>query len=224
VTSYRQINKSQKKLLDNSVTLDLLPSDFEGRLVPIGGVIPIMDNIPGSYTHPGGGAVDKGLMLCDGTAISVGNMNGQNTPNINSDCFLRGSSSSGTTGGANDKAIPAAALPSHTHPVTLNNAGTHGHSASPNGVANMPHIHNQYVTGTSGGPGSRRDNNTPGRRFLTTHTVTSSSNAPHNTPAGTTGASNAPHSHPVTVDNAGTGSTFNIEPSYVTTKYVIRVL
>jgi hypothetical protein len=226
------------------ITLDTLSNEVEFGLMPIGSVISVMSSTPGAYSHPGGGTVDEGLMLCDGvTVIPRGPMAGQTVPGLDNDTYLRGSAASGAAGGANDKIIPAAALPEHTHGASTITANTpHPHPGSPNGTHDVPHSHTQRMTWTGFpplfNPGGRRDRNdtSPGSIFdqgINTgpaHTQSYPGAPPtttlHTHPGGGTGAHPMLHGHGITVNPAGTGSpinTLNVEPEYLTTIYAIRI-
>ena len=174
--------------------------------------------------HPGSG-VDNGLQLCDGSIISVGTMSGQNTPNMTNDCFLRGSSVSGAPGGANAKSIPLASLPPHTHSISTNTGGAHGHNGSPNHLTTPSHQHVHYVTHTGPITPGRRDYNGDGNGNILTQALNDYANAPHNHPAGNIPANTALHGHPISVSSStGSGSSFDVQPYYCTTRYLIRVL
>lgn len=104
--------------------------------VPIGGIIPWAKTITGVPSLP---ACWK---ECDGTNVSDANspLNGQATPNLNgANAFLRGSTTSGGTGGA----------ATHAHSVTASaryysSAGSgmsfarHGHTHTVNSSSNVP--------------------------------------------------------------------------------------
>ena len=73
--------------------------------VPIGAIMPVVNASPitgGGYTIPPSGTVDtNGWQLCDGVAIPGGNTLTGSTPNLSDGRYLRGSTTSGSTGGAN---------------------------------------------------------------------------------------------------------------------------
>jgi hypothetical protein len=87
---------------------DLIESNKNGWM-PVGTVIPVMGSITGAIAIPASGTVVDGMMYCDGTAIPGGQTLSGNTPAINGDVFLQGSSIAGATGGANTIAL------SHVH-------------------------------------------------------------------------------------------------------------
>ena len=214
----------------DSSTNSSLSNDILRGSIPLGGVVPVMSDTTGAYSHPGGGVIDRGLMLCDGVSvIPSGPLAGQTPPGLNNQRFVRGSAAAGVSGGNSNKNIPTTILPPHAHSVTVNNANMpHGHPASPNGTASAPHPHTQRVTANSG-PIGMRDYNSDGPSNLIYQTNTATSNAPHSTPAGNIPSASGPsgsaglHSHPTTVDNEGAGGTFNVEPNYMDTVYLIRV-
>ena len=224
MASFSRLAKAKKTYTDGAITLDEVDTTVSYGLIPIGAVIPVQEQLVGAYLHPGSG-VDNGLQLCDGSIISVGTMSGQNTPNMTNDCFLRGSTVSGAPGGANAKSIPLASLPPHTHSISVNAGGAHGHPASPNSPGGANHEHAQYVTHTGPISPGRRDYDNDGSASVYSHTKSGAANMHHNHPAGNIPASNATHGHPISVSStAGSGTAFDIQPYYCTTRYLIRVL
>ena len=224
MASFSRLSKAKKTYLDGAITLDAVDTSVSYGLIPIGAVIPVQEQLVGAYLHPGSG-VDNGLQLCDGSIISVGTMSGQNTPNMTNDCFLRGSNVSGAPGGANAKSIPLSSLPPHTHGISVNGGGSHNHPNSANFNATPGHSHAQYVTHTGPISPGRRDYDGDGDGNVLTGTYTNFSSMHHNHPAGSIPDSNAPHGHPISVSStAGSGSSFDVQPYYCTTRYLIRVL
>jgi hypothetical protein len=193
--------------------------------VPIGTVIPMMSSTVGAYSHPGGGIVDRGLMLCDGvTVIPSGPMAGQMVPGLDSAQYLRGSATSGIPGGANNKGIPVTILPPHTHAAALApSTANHAHAGAPNGSATADHLHRQYVTANSGPVGARDWDSDGSSAIFNQGTGTAFDNSYHPHPTGSVSTGNAPHPHPLTFNPAGAGGNFNVEPSYIDVVYAIRV-
>lgn len=91
-------------------------------LMPIGGITAwakSFTNVP---------ALPDGWLECDGSVISDSDspLNGQTLPDLNGDNrFLRGNSTSGTTGGSATHSLTTAELAAHTHAVNIPN-GTGG--------------------------------------------------------------------------------------------------
>jgi len=213
------------------ITPESLVEELEFGLLPIGSVIQLTSDLTGSYTHPGGGAIDNGLMLCDGVSvIPQGPMAGQTPPGLNNDCFLKGAAAAGVSGGSDTKVIPAAALPVHGHGMTINAVNApHDHVASPNGTANALHGHTTYTAYYNfNAPNTSvidRNDTNPGQNFFQANIP--AVNAPHNTPAGNVPATNNPHGHPTIVGSTGDGSpvnTLDVLPDYISTVYAIRVI
>jgi hypothetical protein len=236
MTRYSQKFGKRRKFNSSRVTDDALSGDVKFGLVPIGGIWKLMSSTAGTYSHPGGGLIDEGLMLCDGVSvIPAGPMAGQTVPGLDNNVFLRGSSSSGIAPSnpaplSNSKVIPNAALTPHSHNTSVGGANnTHGHNASPNGAANATHRHRQNVIngGGFGSSGTRHDWNAPGNFLAHPQGInTGSSTAPHSHGAYDVGNADAPHSHPVSISPAGSGSPTNrldVVPAFMTAVFVIRV-
>ena len=84
------------------------------NLVPIGGIIPFLKSYTNTPAMPSNFVECNGQVLSDAASV----YNGQTIPNLNTvQSFLRGSSTSGTTGGANSINI------NHHHSI---NGGTGG--------------------------------------------------------------------------------------------------
>lgn len=103
-------------------------------IVPLGAVLPTFPALTGAYACAATTAADSnGYVLCQGQTIvdATSTMNGVVIPNINNDVFLKGNTTSNTSGGANTVTLTSTELPSHTHTVS-NHQHTinHGHSDS----------------------------------------------------------------------------------------------
>jgi hypothetical protein len=101
-------------------------------VVPLGAVLPTFPALTGAYACAATTAADSnGYVLCQGQTIvdATSTMNGVVIPNINNDVFLKGNTTSNTSGGANTVTLTSTELPSHTHTVS-NHTHTidHGHS------------------------------------------------------------------------------------------------
>ena len=201
--------------------------------IPVGSIMPIASNLTGSYSIPSSGTVDSlGWMYCDGSAIPSGNTLSGNTPNLTDDRFLMGSSSPGTTGGANSITLTTAQLPSHTHGAGsyATNTGTSVASSShTHGVGSLnPKL---YITGTaiiakiqssvSTWTASTQAN--ASSSVGNTNTYTNAVEMQGNTaaPAGTTSLNNI--SIDGTSSSTGSGSSIDNRPSYFACQYIIKV-
>ena len=102
---------------------------------PVGSLLAILNASPitgGGYTIPPSGTVDSnGWMYCNGAAIPAGNTLTGSAPNLTDGRYLRGSTVSGTTGGANTVVLSSANLPLHTHAISFNSGteGSHYHAS-----------------------------------------------------------------------------------------------
>lgn len=123
-----------KKEDGNWARIQSLPEDFEFGLIPVGTILPLTTHLTGSITPPPSGVIANGLMLCDGSAIPVGATLSGTLPDLTDERFLRGSTSSGTSGNATDL--------THTHDF----AHTHTTDSQLSSV-NFAHDH----TGSTGG-------------------------------------------------------------------------
>ena len=80
-------------------------------LVPIGGVVATIPALAGAYACSATTAADDlGYVVCGGQVITdaTSPLNGRTIPNINNDVFLKGHTTSNTTGGSNthDHTVP----------------------------------------------------------------------------------------------------------------------
>jgi hypothetical protein len=80
-------------------------------LVPIGGVVATIPALAGAYACSATTAADDlGYVVCGGQVINdaTSPLNGRTIPNINNDVFLKGHTTSNTTGGSNthDHTVP----------------------------------------------------------------------------------------------------------------------
>ncbi len=178
-------------------------------------------------TSVGGAWADNstspGWYQCDGN-------NG--TPNL-TDKFIRGSGTSGTTGGSDD-----AVIVSHTHTNSLGNESVaHSHTYSTQTVSTESDSHYHSMMFHSGAPGggtwrisaiNRYSSQSPGHRTTTTSSDAGGSHT--HTYSGTLTASiDDSHTHTVTIDNTSvaTGRTANGTdenmPAYYTLLYIMKV-
>ena len=126
-------------------------------IVPIGAIIPIAGSISGAESDANMKA--SGYALCNGTSAAtqgiLSPVISATMPQINNEAYLRGNTSSWTTGvatgGANTKTIASENLPTHVHAVSITSAGRsagHTHSGSTS-VNNASHSHSfSATTGT----------------------------------------------------------------------------
>lgn len=195
-------------------------------IVPVGAIIAIADSA--AWSLPGAGAVKDGYALCNGQAFPAesnaafsGNM-----PNLSDERFLQGSTTSGTTAGANTVTLSTANLPAHNHTMAHTHSINHDHgSVSTSGVGN--HSHQQYITANPGaGPyNTRQDYDLDANNLqIYTHVQTGGAGAHSHTVdlpnfTGTSGDSSA-----ASTGNTGSATAFDIRPKYFNVVYVMRVL
>ena len=186
------------------------------KYLPIGSIIAWAKSITGvPQLLPGNFVECNGQVLSDDTSP----LNGQTIPNLNgNNNFLRGSSTSGTTGGA----------ATHSHTVTVDN-DTHSHTASSASAG----AHTHTGTTDSGGAHTHTGTTDPDTDCTTitavseitdvascwhVHAFTTDSDGAH-THTFTTGSSGA-HTHDITVDSdehnhtASSGSSSSLPPYY----------
>ena len=111
-------------------------------IVPVGAILPLMANLTGVTNVTATTTADSnGYVVCGGQTISdaTSPMNGQVIPNLNNSNFIMGSSTAGSTGGANSITITESQLPSHTHTIDHGHADTF--ALSNNTVASSTHNH-----------------------------------------------------------------------------------
>lgn len=92
-------------------------------VVPIGAILPWLKSLSGTVSLP------ANFVECNGQTISdVDSVyNNVAIPDLNTtNRFLRGASTSGSTGGAETVTLTTAELPAHTHPLTMYNANGGG--------------------------------------------------------------------------------------------------
>ena len=111
---------------------------YAAGLFPLGGVIPVMSHLTGSYSLPTSGSVDSnGYMRCNGAVIPSGLVLSGTTPDLTGGRFIYGTSGSGSganflagaTGGQSSVTLVTANVPGHTHGFTTT-AHTHTFSFS----------------------------------------------------------------------------------------------
>ena len=180
-------------------------------IVPVGAVIAIANSA--AWSLPGANAIKDGYALCNGQAFPSGSNPAftGTMPNLSDERFLQGSTSSGTTGGANTVTLAIANLPAHTHSIE------HDHAAftSDSGGVDHTHTFGPLLRDTAFG-----DNNMPPR----------GSNSPISGNTTTSGASAFLHTHSINIPNftgtsgsTGSGTAFDIRPKYFNVVYVMRV-
>lgn len=101
-------------------------------IVPVGGVIAVMDNMTGAWTVPASGTVSDGWQYCDGAAVAGSQTITGTMPDLTDDRFLMGDTVSGVTGGSN----------THTSAGTLSGTQSIQHTHTVNSHSHeMHHYH-----------------------------------------------------------------------------------
>ena len=119
---------------------------------PIGAVLPWAKTLAGTPALP------AGWQECDGGVINnaLSPMNGQNTPNINgTPRFVRGNTTSGTTGGEDTHALTTEELAAHTHTYVKNVSGV---SSGPDSSGSGTTWGDQSTASGSTGSGTAHEN------------------------------------------------------------------
>jgi len=234
------IPTSEKGVANGVSTLDAtgnVPGSQLGNVVgiPFGSIMPIASNLPGTHTIPASGIVDSnGWMYCDGSVIPGGNTVGGSTPNLTNGRFLRGSTSSGATGGSDSLTIAITNMPSHTHVgashthtiAHTHSTPAHTHTASSNSTGAHTHTVSAYVNteqalGGGTAAGSVSGVKTTSSAGTHSHTITVNSGG-----SGTTGSSSAASSgaaSATTTGSTGSGTALTHIPLYMTVQYLIKV-
>ena len=121
-------------LTNKTLTAPVINSPVMAGLIPLGGVVATFPNLAGAYVCATTTAADaNGFVKCDGNTIvdATSPMNGVVVPYINNSRFLVGSTTAGSSGGADT--ISASNLPVHTH--------TFSGTANSSSVSGLAHTH-----------------------------------------------------------------------------------
>ena len=213
-------------------------------IVPLGGIIAVMAGLTGADSAST--LLTNGFALCNGTTPAAQGMTTPaivaTMPNINDSAYLRGNTSSWTSGAAasaNTKTIGSANLPVHTHGVSItssNENAVHDHAynhSHTTGTESATHTHTR--TAGSTGQGNYADGNHVQSAYTSMSVVTSdasnteSATHTHTTnsqSANSTGYQTSNHTHSVSgnTDNGSFANTaLNIEPKYFDVVYYMRV-
>ena len=199
-----QIENNINVANDATVVNRLTVGKFDGR-VPLGAAIPIVGTrsqaanagSPNSVASsiPATGAIsDDGFQLCDGVAVGSGAVLTGFVPDLTNNRYITGASTNGN--------MSTGSGPNNgdnTVTLTTNEMPQHSH-----GVSDPGHVH-EFTFGAD-------------FQYLDTTPQTGMINfgfdASRNTESATTG---------ITINNSGSGASFNIEPKYVKAIYLMRV-
>jgi hypothetical protein len=197
------------KIIGIDTIIGLTPSKLSG-IIPIGTVIPIISSgLTGTHSFPVSGTVVDGLMRADGQPIPGGHLLSGTAPNITSNRFIKGNTTSGSTGGSPTATLAAPHLPLHTHPVSVGSVNLggntptsvgHAHTASTN-PAVAPHTHTVSTSSANTWPHTHALGATFNTPTAPGITGIRRDGGPGSGPAslfdqGPMNAANAPHTHP----------------------------
>lgn len=194
-------------------------------IVPIGAVIAIANSA--AWSLPSAGSIKDGYALCNGQSFPSGSNPAftGTMPNLSDERFLQGSTTSGTTGGANTITLSTANLPAHNHGMSHTHSINHDHGnfttasggshSHPYNI-NIQHGDGAFVSGESLTSGLQLG----GRRRYTDNTESVAHAHDIDVPnfTGTSGGSSIS-----VTDNTGSGTAFDIRPKYFNVVYVMRV-
>lgn len=199
-------------------------------IVPIGAVIAIANSA--AWSLPSAGSIKDGYALCNGQSFPSGSNPAftGTMPNLSDERFLQGSTTSGTTAGANTVTLSTANLPAHTHTLSHTHSINHDHGSErfwTNWVG--AHTHAQYVTANPNGGGpynTRMDYDGDYNGLGAYYQLETGGSGAHdhyvdvnlgNFGGTSGGASNE------TTSSVGSGTAFDIRPKYFNVVYVMRV-
>lgn len=220
--------------------------------IPLGAVIATFPNLTGAFTTTATTTPDPatGFVLCQGQTLASGPMSGQVVPNINNSVFLRGSTTSGGTGGASTVSLASGNIPGHTHTFTSSTSVassshthnfSHDHIWSTQSSSNNKTLASSNTASTDCSSGSIYStdtgvivDNTGSSVSVVGHPVSPltgsryTSGVADNANSGTgssasTGSASASTTVSGTTDSTGSGTAFSIIPPYINTVYVMRV-
>lgn len=211
----------------------VVPNSLQVVIPPVGAIIAWAKSIAGvPQTLP------AGWRLCNGSTINDAEspMNGEDVPDLNGGEFLRGSGTSGGTGGSDTMA--------HTHGVTSNvtvgnhtsltlNTDQHNHSVT-GSVSSDAHSHNDtFATAAAGDTEQQGEGsfNAAGKNH--THNITGSVSSDSHSHGDTFGTGNDTHghtfsqnisNHSVTNNGVTSDAASNTEnrPKYYNVVWIIR--
>lgn len=192
-------------------------------VIPLGGIIAIRTGLTGAHPIPSPGTVDsKGFMYCNGAAIPAGNTVQGSTPNLTDGRFLRGATSSGSTGGGDNFTLTTANLPSHSHSFSATTAsdGSHSHTGSAAAVGGHTHTYERPNYGSSRRVASYQGWSS--RPLYGSFTATGSAGGHSHSLTINSGGS---HTHTLSGTTATSGSTSAVThiPKYFNVVYLIKV-
>ena len=222
-------------------------------IVPIGAVIALNPSLTGAYTTSSTTTADSnGWVLVEGQTINdaTSPMDGVTLPDLTDARFLRGSTSSGSTGGSETFTLAETNLPAHVHSIAHTHTMAHTHSidhdhgavtssedshyhltfrdTSSSGTITSANYAASEFTGSGGGLVNaydiRGDGSAPNVGRTSTYNHTHSVDLPSY--SGTSGASSAASTGAASTGNSGSvGSTTAVThiPKYLNVVYVMRI-
>jgi hypothetical protein len=212
--------------------------------VPIGGLVAVMPSIQSTdaWQPPASGVIKDGFMRADGYTITAANVaagcklrGGTVLPNMTAK-YLRGNTTSGSTGGANTQASsvavatqPAFTTPAHYHgkgTFAIGSSGPHGHPIWTNYYGGDSYANMTGAIAATGGNWSVPTFGPSSSGNYAAGTANHShGNGDFSGLVGNTGGSTGDSaiSNTRSTDVSLTNNAVNNEPSYIETIWVIRV-
>jgi len=165
------IDLNSKSILNGGT----INGSFQGPgMVPIGGMVPVMSHLAGSWVPPVTGVVKDGFMRADGALVADAGspLNGVTLPNMTGGTYPRGdTTSSSTSGGANTQASNVT-VGNHTALSLSNHSDidiAHGHSFT-NGYV-PAHYHSEANHSTGLTAAGQAFSGTTGNESAHTHSI-----------------------------------------------------
>jgi hypothetical protein len=218
--------------------------------IPLGAIIATFPNLTGAYACVATTSADVyGFVLCNGQVISdvTSPLNGQTIPFVNNDIFIKGTTSTaGVSGGNASVTLVSANLPAHGHDMGHSHtsgtlatslSATHNHTSSFAVVAGGTHNHG-FSDGASqplvlsGGLLTGGLYASGGNQFRYASNIANDGSHGH-TLSGSLGFDGA-HTHTMsgsvaafagnTGNGPGSSTSFSIIPSFISAKYVMRIV
>ena len=188
------------------------------NIIPVGSIMPYAaSNAPDGWLLCDGNDVNRNeystLFSIIGTTYGSSSPTTFKLPNLK-DKFPMGKSQNNILGefaGSNSVSLNVNNLPAHNHTATINDGGNHSHTITDPGHT---HTWNFGLEGDDSGNG--------GSHSEFTRTTGPLSDPIQSSTTGITINSSGSHNHSITIDNTGSGTSFDITNPYIVLNYIIR--